>query len=140
MDRSNSDSPARPFQRRLTRRKALINVGAGVASVGAAAAVAIPRRAMAQDATPVAAPSPGTVTAESAARAVDRIPALAQEILDKTGVPGMSVAVVFDDKVTFIDGFGVREIGGNEKIDADTVFQLASVSKSLSSTVVAAVV
>ncbi|CAA9551304.1 MAG: Beta-lactamase class C-like and penicillin binding proteins (PBPs) superfamily / DUF3471 domain [uncultured Thermomicrobiales bacterium] len=71
---------------------------------------------------------------------VDRLPALAQEILARTGVPGMAVAVVFHDAVTFVGGFGVRELGGNEQVDGDTVFQLASLSKPLASTVVSAVV
>jgi CubicO group peptidase (beta-lactamase class C family) len=52
----------------------------------------------------------------------------------------MSVAVVFDDAITFADGFGVRELGKEGAIDADTVFQLASVSKSLAATVVSSVV
>ncbi|MCC6313711.1 MAG: serine hydrolase, partial [Thermomicrobiales bacterium] len=59
---------------------------------------------------------------------------------ERSGVPGMAVAVVYDDAVTFSDGFGVRELGKDAPIDVDTVFQLASVSKSLASTVVASVV
>jgi CubicO group peptidase (beta-lactamase class C family) len=50
------------------------------------------------------------------------------------------VAVVFDDALIFSGGFGVREIGQDAPIDADTVFQLASVSKSLAATVVSSVV
>jgi CubicO group peptidase (beta-lactamase class C family) len=80
------------------------------------------------------------VTAERAALAVERLPDLAASILRQTGVPGMAVAVVFDDAVTFASGFGVREIGKDARIDADTVFQLASVSKSLAATVVSSVV
>src|SRR3989442_1766309 len=137
MNGSQFDNVSQLFaKQRLSRRQALIRGGAGLAILGAASTVALPRRASAQDATPVATETPGAVTAENAARAVDRIPTLVQEILDKTGVPGMSVAVVFDDNVTFLDGFGVRELGGTEKIDADTVFQLASCSKALASTVV----
>ena len=52
----------------------------------------------------------------------------------------MAVAVVYDDALTFSGGFGVREIGKDAPIDADTVFQLASVSKSLAATVVSSVV
>ena len=145
MTRSRSDSPLRPFDAHLTRRRALIHAGAGLAALGAAGAVSLPDPAAAQDATPVATPpgtaeAPGTVTPARAALVVARLPTLAQEIMAKTGVPGMAVAVVFGDAVAFADGFGVRQLGGSEKVEADTVFQLASLSKPVASTVVAAVV
>jgi CubicO group peptidase (beta-lactamase class C family) len=47
---------------------------------------------------------------------------------------------VFDDEVVYLGGFGVREVGKSEPVDAETVFQLASLSKPISSTVVAALV
>ena len=61
-------------------------------------------------------------------------------MLQQSGVPGMAVAVVHDDALVFAGGFGVRELGKDAAIDADTVFQLASVSKSLAATVVSSVV
>jgi CubicO group peptidase (beta-lactamase class C family) len=59
---------------------------------------------------------------------------------EKTGVPGLAVAVVHADKVVYLKGFGLRELGTPDAIDADTVFQLASVSKPLTATVIAGVV
>ncbi len=44
------------------------------------------------------------------------------------------------DQVVYAEGFGVREGGKPEKVDADTVFQLASVSKPIGATVVTALV
>ncbi len=142
MDQTCSDHPARPFSGRLTRRRAFAQTGAGLAALGAAVASS---HVAAQEASPPAASpvpdgAPGDVTPEWAALVVDRIPALAQEILDQTGVPGMSIAVVYDDALLYAGGFGVREIGQAETVDADTVFQIASVSKPVSSTVVSAVV
>ncbi len=64
----------------------------------------------------------------------------ADALREKTGVPGLSIAVVHADKVVYLKGFGVREAGAPEGIDADTVFQLASVSKPLAATVIAGVV
>jgi CubicO group peptidase (beta-lactamase class C family) len=52
----------------------------------------------------------------------------------------MAVAVVHDDKVVYLKGFGVRKVGSSERIDSDTVFELASVSKPLGATVTAALV
>ena len=57
-----------------------------------------------------------------------------------TGIPGIAIAVVFKDEVVFAKGFGVREVGKADPVDADTVFQLASVSKPIGSTVVAALI
>ncbi len=60
--------------------------------------------------------------------------------MKKTGVPGVAVAVVYQDKVVCLEGFGVRKAGDNAPVDSDTVFQLASVSKPIASTIVASLV
>ncbi len=44
-------------------------------------------------------------------------------------VPGAVVGIVKNDTVVYLKGFGVREIGKPEKVDPDTRFQIASVSK-----------
>src|SRR5690606_20305514 len=97
--------------------------------------------ATAQDATPAATPvTDGPDAAWRVAAAVDQIPALAQGYIDRTGLPGVGVGVVFQDQVIFAGGFGEREVGTGNTVDAETVFQLASVSKPLSSTVIASIV
>jgi CubicO group peptidase (beta-lactamase class C family) len=60
------------------------------------------------------------------------------ETLKRTGVPGLSVAIAYKDQVVYLKGFGVRQAGKSEPVDPDTVFQLASMSKPIASTVVAA--
>ena len=45
-------------------------------------------------------------------------------------VPGCAVAVVENDQVVFLKGFGLRELGKPEPVDPDTLFMLASVSKT----------
>ena len=69
--------------------------------------------------------------------AVGKLDGIADELMRKTGIPGLAVAVVHGGKTVYAKGFGVRDIKAGEKVDPDTVFQLASVSKSISSTVVA---
>ena len=81
-----------------------------------------------------------SATPESVKSAVAELEKLAQQTLDKTGVPGLAVAVVYDDRVVELKGFGVRQVRKPEAIDADTVFQLASVSKAVTSTVLARLV
>ena len=69
-----------------------------------------------------------------AAAAVD---GLVADVMRRTGVPGMAVAVVEDGKVLLARGYGVRAVGKPDPVDPGTVFQLASVSKSVAATVVA---
>src|SRR5215211_3158624 len=140
-----SESGTVGFGLPLTRGRALTRAGAGLAGIGLGAASGRPGPLLAQEASPPAdepahVDAPGIVTPQRAARAVERLPTLAETILQQSGVPGMSVAVVFDDAITYSGGFGVRELGKERAIDADTVFQLASVSKSLAATVVSSVV
>ncbi|TAI65448.1 serine hydrolase [Bradyrhizobium sp. Leo170] len=69
--------------------------------------------------------------------AIVSLDALAADIMKKSGIPGMAVAVVRDGKTVYAKGFGVRKMGESQTIDADTVFQIASLSKSLAASVVA---
>jgi len=77
------------------------------------------------------------VTAERLEAAVADLPASVAEAMAETGVPGVAVAVVHEGEVRFAAGFGVRDVEGGEPVDAETVFPLASVSKSIGATVVA---
>jgi CubicO group peptidase (beta-lactamase class C family) len=80
------------------------------------------------------------ITAEQVDKAVQGLEALAQKEIRENGVPGLAIAVVFRDKLIYAKGFGVRDTGTGEPIDPDTAFQIASLSKPLGSTVVAALV
>jgi CubicO group peptidase (beta-lactamase class C family) len=80
------------------------------------------------------------LTPERVKAALTQLDNLAQQSLKTTGVPGLAIAVVYKDQVVYLKGFGVREAGKLETVDADTVFQLASVSKPIASTIVAGVV
>lgn len=75
--------------------------------------------------------------ADAVEHAVDRLDDLADSLMASSGIPGMAVAVVHDGKTVYAKGFGVRDVSTGEPVDADTVFQLASVSKSVAATVVA---
>jgi CubicO group peptidase (beta-lactamase class C family) len=55
-------------------------------------------------------------------------------------VPGFSVAVVKDDKVVFVKGYGVRELGRPEPVDRDTLFAVASNTKAFTSAALATLV
>ncbi len=52
-------------------------------------------------------------------------------------IPGVSVAIVKDGKTVFIKGYGVREVGKPEKVDANTLFMIGSNTKAFTATALA---
>jgi len=89
--------------------------------------------------------SPGAASAEPVERAkveaaLPQIEAMAAKLVADGAVPGIAIVVVHADEAVYLGGFGLREVGKPETVDADTVFQLASMSKPISATVVAKLV
>src|SRR5436190_11576693 len=80
------------------------------------------------------------VTLQQIDKAVRETEKLAQKQIQDNTLPGLAIAVVFQDKVAYAKGFGVRDVNTKTPVDADTVFQLASLSKPIGSTVIAALV
>jgi CubicO group peptidase (beta-lactamase class C family) len=68
--------------------------------------------------------------------AISQIQGRINHYLQTSHVPGLAIAVVHGGKVIYSQGFGVANIDTGAKVDADTVFQLASISKSVGSTVI----
>ncbi|MBL8271141.1 serine hydrolase [Steroidobacter sp.] len=52
-------------------------------------------------------------------------------------VPNAAVGAVRDGKVVFAKGYGVRELGKDALVDADTIFPIASITKSFTTAVMA---
>jgi CubicO group peptidase (beta-lactamase class C family) len=107
----------------LSRRSALFSAGLGSLVPGA-----------------LRAQTAAVVTRGTIERYLPELDSYAAETLKRTGVPGLSIAIVFRDQIVYIKSFGVRQAGKSEPLDPDTVFQLASMSKPVASTVVAALV
>jgi CubicO group peptidase (beta-lactamase class C family) len=61
---------------------------------------------------------------------------LIQEALTAFYTPGMSVGVVHQGEVVFLDGFGQRNIQEGRNVNADTYFRLASTSKAFTAAAV----
>ncbi|MCX5195696.1 serine hydrolase [Streptomyces sp. NBC_00249] len=108
--------------------RALGAAGAALVLAGTGVATAAP--------SPPPAPKPQLTDAQID-KAVARLDQTITDLMRRTGVPGLSVAVVHDDEVVHLKGFGVRRTGEPAKVGPDTVFQIASVSKPVSSTVIA---
>src|SRR5262245_20918521 len=71
------------------------------------------------------------------AKAIDEI---VQEALKAWDVPGAAVVIVQDDRVLYLKGHGVRQLGGKEPVTADTIFGLASCSKAFTTLALAMLV
>jgi len=64
----------------------------------------------------------------------------AEQTFQKSGVPGMAVAIVKNDTVTYLRCFGSKNITTQEPVTPDTRFQLASISKSFTTATIASMV
>lgn len=56
------------------------------------------------------------------------------------GIPGAAVAVVQNDAVVHLAGYGTKELGGAEPVGPDTLFQIASTTKAFTATALAMLV
>jgi CubicO group peptidase (beta-lactamase class C family) len=54
-----------------------------------------------------------------------------EQVMRKLRVPGISIAVIKDFTVHWVKGYGVADVDTGAKVDTDTLFQAASISKPL---------
>ncbi|KAB1642712.1 serine hydrolase [Gulosibacter chungangensis] len=69
--------------------------------------------------------------------ALEKLPDIVSAAMERRDVPGIAVAVVHGGETVFAEGYGVRKKNESATVDANTVFQIASVSKPISATVAA---
>lgn len=62
------------------------------------------------------------------------------KVLADGHIPGIAIAVVRNDSVLVAKGYGVRELGKPGRVDANTVFDIASLTKSFTATAAAMLV
>jgi CubicO group peptidase (beta-lactamase class C family) len=53
------------------------------------------------------------------------------DLMNRATVPGLSIALIEEDKVAWLGSFGARNAKTGEKVDERTVFQAASLSKAV---------
>ena len=78
--------------------------------------------------------STSTSTAKSAAASLTTLDAYVEQALREWQVPGLAIAIVRNDSVILAKGYGVREIGKPDLVDANTIFAIASTTKAFTST------
>jgi len=59
-----------------------------------------------------------------------KIDRLTARVMQEFNVPGIAVAVVKDDRVVHMKGYGVRSIATGDKTDEHTLFAIASNTKA----------
>lgn len=60
--------------------------------------------------------------------------------MEEWQIPGLAIAVVKDDKVIYVKGFGEKRLNSNETVDQHTLFGIASVSKNITAAALALLV
>ncbi len=82
----------------------------------------------------------GQARARDLSAILSRFESHARAAMEDAGIPGMAVAVVHDDQVVYLKGFGVRSLGERTPVDPETIFQIGSTSKAFTSALVAMMV
>ena len=80
-------------------------------------------------------PEPGRMPA-----ALTTLATYITESLPDWNIPGLAVAVVHEGQVVFARGFGLKQVGRNDPVDAHTLFQIGSVTKSFAAAAIGALV
>jgi CubicO group peptidase (beta-lactamase class C family) len=65
------------------------------------------------------------------------VDALMLRTLKDWKIPGAAIAIVKDDRIVYVQGYGTKDVAGTDKVTADTLFQIASTSKAFTSTALA---
>ncbi len=95
---------------------------ATIASVLAASALAAPSGLSAQGLDP------------------ETIDAAVEAVRTEVGIPGVAIAVVRGDSVVHARGYGVREVGSGDPVDAETLFAIGSATKAFTATLIGTLV
>lgn len=56
------------------------------------------------------------------------------EYVEKEIIPGLAVGVVYDNEILYTKGFGVKNVDTKEPVDENSLFHMASVSKTFVAT------
>jgi CubicO group peptidase (beta-lactamase class C family) len=139
-DRSDQSEPLPGIGRRMFIGGAMAATATAlIAPANAAGAGRAPRAHTAAEGSPRA-DTLVRIPPDRVPRAVAELDRIIKDNRKRTGVPGIAAAVVHHGRLLYAQGFGVRDVGLRARVTKHTVFRLASVSKSVSATVVAGIV
>ncbi len=115
-----------PRQQGISRREAL-KVGVGAAIGGTAASQLLGERRTAASATPTAAQPPDEVFRE--------LDAKIEAGMTRYHIPGVAIGVLYQGE-EYVRGYGVTNVDEPEPVNGDTLFRIASTTKTFSGTTV----
>ncbi|HVR63821.1 MAG TPA: serine hydrolase domain-containing protein, partial [Polyangia bacterium] len=102
----------------------------------AAAAAAGASKSLAVPVVAARAPPPAFADPERRAKLAARFPALESYFAGQRTahqLPSLAAGVVIDGELAFAKGFGARDLGGTQPVDADTVYRIGSITKTFTS-------
>ncbi len=70
-------------------------------------------------------------------RRIAKLAAMIEAARRDYAIPGVALGLIQDGRVVFAGGFGVREAGGTQGVDANTLFNVASIGKAWTSLLLA---
>jgi CubicO group peptidase (beta-lactamase class C family) len=108
--------------------------------IAAALLIAFSGAVMAQTPATVAPSAPAASISSAAPVQLTHLEADVERVMKQFDVPGIAIAVVKDGQVLAARGFGVRKLGAPEKVDARTLFEVASNSKAFTAAALAMLV
>lgn len=77
------------------------------------------------------APAEGRAGAPQASSVAEAFDAYVADAVEDWGTTGLAVAVVHDGETVFANGYGTRELGSGEPVNADTLFAIGSTTKAM---------
>lgn len=57
--------------------------------------------------------------------------------LEQYKVPGLAIAIVDNDEIIFSKGYGIAKVGSDQAVNPETIFQIASISKTFAAAALA---
>ena len=66
--------------------------------------------------------------------------AYVEQTRESLSVPGVAVVIVQGGEIVYAEGFGLKEIGSDDPVTADTIFSIGSLGKAMTSMMVASLV
>jgi CubicO group peptidase (beta-lactamase class C family) len=63
-----------------------------------------------------------------------------EQAMRSRDVPGMAISIVKDGQIVLAKGYGVRKLGGSERVDGDTIFPTGSTGKAVTAAALAILV
>jgi len=60
----------------------------------------------------------------------------AKKAFREWNIPGMAIAIVHNGRVAYIDAYGIKDVKTKEKVDPNTLFRIASLSKGFTSSLI----